>query len=43
MKYERWLIPETDPSAVDALMDAGLPFPPGRGEYGSFTLHLVRE
>ena len=26
MKYERWLIPETDSSAVDALMDAGYPY-----------------
>ena len=26
MKYERWLIPETDDAAVEALMDAGYPY-----------------
>ena len=26
MKYERWLIPETDAAAVEALMDAGYPY-----------------
>ena len=29
--------------SADALMDAGLPLPLDCREYGSFTLHLVRE